>query len=974
MTKTKSVYTELDNTTLDRFTADISIENRGDTEIIDIANRSLFSGAAGQNFLTCDNFSGDAADQLIAGDLVTFVDNVGNNVNKLVLFATSPVGYGDRRSKSTIYFTTAFDNDVTGKTVQRVRIRSQNSPNESLLYQLPESTIASLESNPDETGINYQVNATFFKRVTGGANRVTITTNKTNEQFLRDINKTVVVITESSDSSLLGKNISVDVNPDVLDPRKLDLLFTSGWTPPSEIAVKIITPIYVTNATAKRKVLKQDVEVTIPLAEAEKSIISLGYADVYNVTQIMMNGKNIIDNYNFDNGQRDNSYELARLTLLQGRPKATSDIVVTLSYFEHTDEGDFFSVDSYTHDDGVGYTGVPFHTPSSAVSNGTEFSGNGIIRLSDYIDFRPIVNTIGPDASKLASVTDGVDEQSSTSFNNSVNSGNGFSPRLPVPGSFFECDIEHYLPRVDSLFLENTGALNLVQGVSSESPQRPEDLTTAIRLYDLIIPAYTFSAKDIDVKKYNYPGYQMKDIAEIERRVERVEELVTLSLLEQSTLNMSVRDAVTGLDRFKNGIIVDNFSDHSRGETGTDQYRNSIDPNYTHLRPGHFTDQVEMEEVNQTDNQRTNDGYKQESGIVTLDYTTRLFMQNPLATRFINLQPYSVFTYDGNLVLTPSIDTWTDTKRLPDLVIKDNSLYDAVKNQNEALNRSGIGTVWGDWNHTSTSKKSKHQVLRTGERNRTVSDEEYDRIRDQLIVQGIPIGISAKSFEQYEKIRKRVESGGRQAIKISTTTTSEKYARKQTTTTFKTETARIQNTSYGDRVVDVALAKRMRSVPVRIQAYRLKPNTRYYLYFDDVDCSDWMSIDTMSRNFPDRKKRYRGRPNQYRKGFGFPIVSDDVGTVTGLFLIPNGRAPKAGTKFTKLGSVKYKTSGPTRSFTTGTKTIRLTSHPDNHQDLSQLKGMQRRTLYPVVSFKTSRRQLSPLESQEPRPRTKVTAY
>ena len=70
--------------------------------------------------------------------------------------------------------------------------------------------------------------------------------------------------------TLLGKNISVDVNPDVLDPRKLDLLFTSGWTPPSEITVKIITPIYVTNATAKRKVLKKDVEVTIPLEEAEE--------------------------------------------------------------------------------------------------------------------------------------------------------------------------------------------------------------------------------------------------------------------------------------------------------------------------------------------------------------------------------------------------------------------------------------------------------------------------------------------------------------------------------------------------------------------------------------------------------------------------------------------------------------------------------------------------------------------------------
>ena len=37
----------------------------------------------------------------------------------------------------------------------------------------------------------------------------------------------------------------------------------------------------------------------------------------------------------------------------------------------------------------------------------------------------------------------------------------------------------------------------------------------------------------------------------------------------RKTLNMNVKDAVTGLDRFKSGYIVDGFNDHSRGDVNS---------------------------------------------------------------------------------------------------------------------------------------------------------------------------------------------------------------------------------------------------------------------------------------------------------------------------------------------------------------------------------------------------------------------
>ena len=43
---------------------------------------------------------------------------------------------------------------------------------------------------------------------------------------------------------------------------------------------------------------------------------------------------------------------------------------------------------------------------------------------------------------------------------------------------------------------------------------------------------------------------------------------------------------------------------------------------------------------------------------------------------------------------------------------------------------------------------------------------------------------------------------------------------------------------------------KVRSIPVLVQAYRLKPNTRYYAYFDDVDVTAWVSIDETTGDWP----------------------------------------------------------------------------------------------------------------------------
>ena len=203
---------------------------------------------------------------------------------------------------------------------------------------------------------------------------------------------------------------------------------------------------------------------------------------------------------------------------------------------------------------------------------------------------------------------------------------------------------------------------------------------------------------DVSIKKYNYRRYTMKDIMDIDKRVERVENLVTLSILEQSALNMNVRDAITGLDRFKNGIVVDSFKDHSKGDIGTEQYRCSIDPKETHLRPPYVMDQIELEEQNQTDLEREVFGsYRNNNNIVTVDYEVVDYIKQPVATRSIDVQKYSSSAFEGQISLMPSMDTFHDTSKLPKLMVDNSDIYSAALIVSDTQKQSAMGTVWTEW-------------------------------------------------------------------------------------------------------------------------------------------------------------------------------------------------------------------------------------------------------------------------------------
>ena len=87
---------------------------------------------------------------------------------------------------------------------------------------------------------------------------------------------------------------------------------------------------------------------------------------------------------------------------------------------------------------------------------------------------------------------------------------------------------------------------------------------------------YVFDVdKDVSIRETNFKRYTFRDIQQLEDRIKTLEYYTQLSLLESETASMEIRDT-SGLSRFKNGFVVDNFASLSTSDTLHQDYRVSL--------------------------------------------------------------------------------------------------------------------------------------------------------------------------------------------------------------------------------------------------------------------------------------------------------------------------------------------------------------------------------------------------------------
>ena len=362
--------------------------------------------------------------------------------------------------------------------------------------------------------------------------------------------------------------------------------------------------------------------------------------------------KDITSNFKLDDGQRDEFADYSRIVRKDGANVPSRILRVIFDKFTvpSNDTGDVFTVDSYPIDR---FKDVPI------LKNG--------LRASDTLDFRPRVADItSTDASPFA-------------FAQRVFSASGSNPTLvPAPNEASTLDFQFYLPRIDKIVLNSTntyedaytnGDFQVIKGTSSEDPVVPSDIETAMTVGTIELPAYLYNTSDVKITLVDNRRYTMRDIGTLEDRIESLEELTSLSLLELDTKTLQVQDA-DGLSRFKSGFFVDDFKNTNLLDnrnpdckcdvisslqqlvTPTDFY--SLKPELalaSNINPNtaDFSQDLEL----------LDSGVRKTGDLITLDYDEVTLLNQPLASRVENVNPFNMVSFVGNMVLSPSADTWT---------------------------------------------------------------------------------------------------------------------------------------------------------------------------------------------------------------------------------------------------------------------------------------------------------------------------
>ena len=466
---------------------------------------------------------------------------------------------------------------------------------------------------------------------------------------------------------------------------------------------------------------KTKTETTITVAPDGNGNIPLGKADIFNIKRVTIgdsDGLDISGRYELDNGQRDNFYALGSLKLIPGNSAPTTAFV-RYEYFAHGANGDFFAINSYTGQ--VDYDKIQ----NVFLSNGQEHN------LRNVIDFRSVMDSDGEfdNAAKGARINE-----------------------LPEVNDTVQADISYYLPERAILTINPDGVLVLRKGDASFSPSPPSTPPNNLPLYDIFFGANTLNDSDLLIQKIDHRRYTMKDIARLEDRVDRNEEMIALSLLEIDTKNFQIFDS-SGLDRTKSGFFVDNFSTQLFSDTKNPEYRASIDPQMNFMVPTFNEDNVRL--IYDSD---ASSNVIKKGDNVYLKHSQVEYISQAQASRSIRINPFEAVIYIGDIKLSPSSDEWREINVRAKKMVDGGTKLDTT----QAYLWNNWQWNWGGKNiedlkvgDTTNTKTETTSTKIHSNVNKVVSEETLLEVIDQRVIDIalIPFMRSRKVYFKAEGLR-----------------------------------------------------------------------------------------------------------------------------------------------------------------------------------------------------------------------------
>ena len=905
-TNVKSMFSQFGANDKYIFTADVESFNTSY-----LSNKTLtdftFSGTKGYKFIECNGFSGDPSPDLVQGDIVQFVYSDNSVVRSTVQYVTKPEGL----LKSRIYLDSALQKNVVNSNIVRLRAKVENSTSSSLIIPTGAKYVNSISSTPENSKISYYLRRDFITKITSSGGDITFAAQLpygtqrfiafSENNFLitildpdkesnpnTSVNKgdilylttNQVTITNSSDNStgLTAGSVTINLPSNFFgtinnfDNFKIKLTAT--------IEVNKAKPRLKTSYENKRIVVFSPGDRVIPFRGVDYDTNAsevLSYSDVYKFKYVyegtvsvapvadsngnLLSGSDITDRFTFDDGQRDTFYDVARLVLKPGYDAPTGQLLIGFDYFEHS-QGDFCTIDSYLHEAGISEDEVPNF-------NSTVY---GRVSLKDVIDFRAKVDstcTIG-----------GYQDTSILSSPPSFTRAGGITAGTIASDTNIEYsisfDLEQYLDRIDGLFLNKNGDFIIKKGNPSLNPTKPTDLDNAIPIYYYYLPAFTASANDVNIIPVDNKRYTMRDIGKLEKRVERLEKYTLLSMLEQQALNMQVKNEI-GLDRFKNGFIVDNFESHNIGNLISPDYKCAVDTQQSVLRPRSFESSLKLKEINTRKEERELNGYTISNGVVTLPYDNIPYFGSSFATKTININPFVVVQYVGGIQLDPPVDQWYNQKQFPAILNNDSKVFSVFYAKDST--REGLASIYGNYsiNWVGTN--------RTFFNTSPLNDINFS---SSSSIVSASVASSSNVSPQNNELAQGVSStniGGNNII---------------SNIKFFCET----------RLVKFVLTG-------------MKPRTKLFGFIDGKFINKWIAQDF----------RFTGVAGNSISTFESGITTDENGNASGVILIPAGLPPVSGSSVpSDIKNIAYDSEGDALYFITGSKTIKFTSSIDGNTD------------------------------------------
>lgn len=665
----------------------------------------------------------------------------------------------------------------------------------------------------------------------------------------------------------------------VINPASINVISTTGATinvvsnnSPASFSVTTYYPVKRSNALPRLKTINKNRFVKIVGTTGitnttyNTASIYLGMPDVVKVRNIWVGNSSIFSNtnpnvtsqFNFDSGQKDDYYGLASIKL---KPEATLNLsnvatdncglLVEFDHFTHSESSGagFLTIESYPIDDtNIANTSAITTQEIPIFVSPTDGSQ---VDLRNAIDFRPIAANTVVSSTTIAganTISGAIAIVSPTvTFSPSA-----YGPLIPRTDTNISAAFSFYIGRKVKVTIDPQGILSLINGVPSDFPITPRDKDGALTIATITLPPYP-TLSQVDARTYNRPDYSividmqknrrytMRDIGAIADRVDRLEYYTSLSLLEKASSDLLITDSA-GIERFKNGFLVEPFRGFDISDTKDPEFRIAIDTAKTEARP-----RIARKQVDLVYRQALSNNMVKQGNVVSLPYTHISYLEQPFSTKVRNCVEGLIFEWKGNVELSPEGDYAIDENRNADVVIN----LDLASNW---LNLADAWpTSWGDWRTTAA------QVTGQTATSQTV----LDTLNQSVIQQ---------------------------------TSVSTQISQDQTRTGSDLNASVTQNSYYaGDYITDISIQPYIRRRAVRFRVTSLKPNTILTPFFDDVNVSDYVypipspTPNTTLRAIEDLELDLQ-RPGQQAQTItqGQQLTSDAYGVAYGIFYIPDG--------------------------------------------------------------------------------------